>query len=45
MDKQALINIFAQKESRRDTTNNAYANRLLALKRGYETYRKKKSTR
>jgi hypothetical protein len=43
MDKQTLVNIFAQKESRRDTTNNAYANRLLALKRGYETYRKKKA--
>jgi len=43
MDKQTLINIFAQKASRRDTTNNAYANRMLALKRGYENYRKKKA--
>ena len=43
MDKQSLINLFAQKESRRDTTNQAYANRLLALKRGYEAYRKRKA--
>ena len=43
MEKQALINIFAQKESRRDSTNQAYANRLIALKRGYESYRKKKA--
>lgn len=42
MDKETIKQIFAQKAERRDTTNTAYTNRLFALKRGYEQYRKKK---
>lgn len=43
MDKQSLITIFAGKPSRRDTTNNAYASRMIALKKGYQNYRRKKA--
>ena len=42
MDKETIKAIFAQKTERRDTTNTAYTNRLLALKKGYEIYRKRK---
>jgi hypothetical protein len=42
MDKETLINIFAQKQDRRDTTNKAYANRLSGLTKRFGKYKKEK---
>lgn len=39
MDTTTLINIFAQKESRRDTTNKAYASRLSGLAKRFGKYK------
>ena len=39
MDKQSLLNIFQQKESRKDTTNNAYATRLSGLAKRFGKYK------
>jgi len=40
MDKESLVAVFAKKITRRDTTNNAYAARLLALSKKYNKYKK-----
>ncbi len=39
MDKESLVAIFAKKSTRRDTTNNAYATRLLSLSKKYNKYK------
>ena len=39
MDKQSLLNIFQQKTSRKDTTNNAYATRLSGLTKRFGNYK------
>ena len=39
MDKESLVAVFAKKSTRRDTTNNAYAARLLSLSKKYNKYK------
>lgn len=39
MDKQSLYNVFSKKESRKDTTNNAYAQRLASFIKRYSKFK------